>query len=132
KRPRDELITSESSWLLYPPDGTGPINLQKEAEAIFSAMESSVCKDVCFELHRELHTGVLTTERLYAEKLCPSVPKRQTGGDVFGRVPPREPSTNITCPSCGRTVGAARYAPHLDKCALGATRGRAARGARSS
>lgn len=83
------------------------------------------------QLHRELHTGVLTNERLWAERLNPP-PKSVPGGDVYGRVPPREPSTSITCPSCNRSVGAARYAPHLDKCALGSSRGRASRSARSS
>ncbi|CAM9916970.1 unnamed protein product, partial [Discosporangium mesarthrocarpum] len=134
KRPRDEgNPASGKDWLLYPPDGSDPIDLRKEANLIFSALETSMCKDVCFELHRELHTGILTNERLHAEKLCPPAPKRQKGGDIYGRVPPREPSTNIICPSCGRSVGAGRYAPHLDKCALGSGRGgRSARGSRAS
>ncbi|CBJ32378.1 conserved unknown protein [Ectocarpus siliculosus] len=108
-----------------------PIDLRQEADTIYSAFELSLCRDVVFELHRELHTGVLTKERLWAEHNNPP-PKSVAGGDVYGRIPPREPSTSITCPSCNRAVGAARYAPHLDKCALGSSRGRASRSARSS
>ncbi|CAM9471609.1 unnamed protein product [Ectocarpus sp. 13 AM-2016] len=128
KRPREV-----EDWLLHPPDGSDPIDLRQEAEAIYSAFELSLCRDVVFEasLHRELHTGVLTKERLWAEHNNPP-PKSVAGGDVYGRIPPREPSTSITCPSCNRAVGAARYAPHLDKCALGSSRGRASRSARSS
>ncbi|CAM9231042.1 unnamed protein product [Ectocarpus sp. 12 AP-2014] len=128
KRPREV-----EDWLLHPPDGSDPIDLRKEAEAIYSAFELSLCRDVVFEasLHRELHTGVLTKERLWAEHNN-RPPKSVAGGDVYGRIPPREPSTSITCPSCNRAVGAARYAPHLDKCALGSSRGRASRSARSS
>lgn len=74
---------------------------------------------------------MLTNERLWAERLSPP-PKSVPGGDVYGRIPPKEPSNSITCPSCNRSVGAARYAPHLDKCALGSSRGRASRSARSS
>lgn len=65
--------------------------------------------------------------RCFAHASTVSMAHALAGGDVYGRVPPKEPSSNITCPSCGRAVGAARYAPHLDKCALGPTRGRASR-----
>lgn len=51
---------------------------------------------------------------------------------MYGRIPPKEPSSNITCPSCGRAVGASRFAPHLDKCVLGPSRVRSSRSARSS
>ncbi|CAM9460991.1 unnamed protein product [Ascophyllum nodosum] len=82
KRPR-----ANEDWLIHPPDGSEPIDLNKEAEAIFSAFEQSLCRDVAFELHRELHTGVLTNERLWAETLHPP-PKPIPDGDVCGRIPP--------------------------------------------
>ena len=36
--------------------------------------------------------------------------------DIWGRVPPKEPSNLTKCSNCGRMVSALRFAPHLDKC----------------
>mmetsp|Transcript_20742 Transcript_20742/g.30561 ORF Transcript_20742/g.30561 Transcript_20742/m.30561 type:complete len:198 (-) Transcript_20742:120-713(-) len=45
-------------------------------------------------------------------------------GDIWARVPPKEPKHSPQCPNCGRSVSASRFASHLDKCmGIGNSRG---------
>lgn len=41
----------------------------------------------------------------------------QKGLDIFGNDPQSlKKNVDCTCPNCGRTLGAQKFAPHLEKC----------------
>jgi len=40
----------------------------------------------------------------------------QPAVDAFGKAPPALPTDTLACPNCSRSVGASRFAPHLEKC----------------
>ncbi|CAM9149561.1 unnamed protein product [Phaeothamnion confervicola] len=149
KRSRDEVegdLSSSPSTktekkvdereLNQPPESPEPpVDMNAEAEAIYAAIERIMCQEMAFEIHRDIRTGILNTEALYAERprsvseaasgaAAGGTSKRRAGFDIYGRVPPKEPVSHLTCGVCGRLVSALRYAPHLDKCMMGNGRSR--------
>lgn len=41
----------------------------------------------------------------------------EKGLDIFGNVPQTQKKTvDCVCPNCSRTLGASKFAPHLEKC----------------
>lgn len=102
-----------------------------EAAAILRAVADILCKEVAMEIHRELFTGILSMEALYAHPPKEATTSTRSGTDIFGRVPTKEPNYTIPCHVCSRQVGILKYAPHLDKC-MNVTGGRNRGGASSA
>ena len=42
--------------------------------------------------------------------------KSEKGRDVFGQLPSTKKQIDCVCPNCDRSMAAARFAPHLEKC----------------
>ena len=59
----------------------------------------------------------------------PPAPVRLARVDAFGQPLKASSAGDVACPTCGRRVAAARFAPHLEKCLGG---GRAAGRARAA
>jgi hypothetical protein len=94
--------------------------------AILDGLVDLMAQEVVAKLHREVMTGIMSTEELYAPTRSEPMKSfrelqeasSKEGLDVFGRVP-SEPSTGVICHVCGRSVSVLRFAVHLDKCLMG-------------
>lgn len=103
--------------------------LMGEACAAFltDAVDSLV-REIAFEAHRDLRQGPSLAPCAVAHRRPSGLPPsscrlrsagtapESSGADLFGRIACQAPTATATCAACGRSVAAARYAPHLEKC----------------
>jgi hypothetical protein len=88
--------------------------------------------DVALEAHRAARLGCEVEEQdddAAAQAAAATAPRHfsRAAADAFGATHPAVPTAEFACPSCGRTVQAGRFAPHLEKClGKGRTAARAA------
>ena len=88
------------------------------AESILDDLVEHLALGLCHQTHRAAKLGYLELEEVAAEEESKYLIVNEPGVDVFG-----ESSTlqvkkqyECTCPHCDRTLAAARFAPHLEKC----------------
>ncbi|CAM9341563.1 unnamed protein product [Chrysoparadoxa australica] len=116
---------------------------EKQAQGVLDALVTIMCKEVAFELHREIMTGGMDFERLYVPTSAEQLAQAKAAGevkssntDIYGNIPSKEPAAPLVCLICSRPLSALRYAPHLDKCMLqggrNCTRNSGSSGSRSS
>jgi len=71
---------------------------------------------VCFEMHRAIKLGyydLLYHDSVYEKHDIVDV----KGLDIFGNSPASlKKCVDCVCPNCNRTLGAQKFAPHLEKC----------------
>jgi len=98
-----------------------PTLLTTASEEVFDTMVDEIVLGVCFDIHRSIKCGSYAAIQLTQAE---SPPMPIAGHvDVFGMpvttitgLPSMKTIPQIECPNCNRTLGASRFAPHLEKC----------------
>uniref|UniRef100_A0A8C4RBV0 Ataxin-7-like protein 3 n=1 Tax=Eptatretus burgeri TaxID=7764 RepID=A0A8C4RBV0_EPTBU len=83
---------------------------------IFAELIDDVCLGLCFEVHRSAKCGFFFLDDMDAESMQEFEIVDKAGVDIFGQVYNQCKNRDCECPNCGRTIAAARFAPHLEKC----------------
>mmetsp|Transcript_6482 Transcript_6482/g.8637 ORF Transcript_6482/g.8637 Transcript_6482/m.8637 type:complete len:293 (-) Transcript_6482:120-998(-) len=90
-----------------------PSQQQSFVESIFSEVIEEMNEETCLRAHKDLKYGLLCSTCGTDRDILQCRP----GFDVFGQsmrqLPPNE---LLQCPNCQRSVTAARFVPHLEKC----------------
>uniref|UniRef100_UPI00358FE1E4 ataxin-7-like protein 3 isoform X2 n=1 Tax=Myxine glutinosa TaxID=7769 RepID=UPI00358FE1E4 len=86
------------------------------AQDIFAELIDDVCLGLCFEVHRSAKCGFFFLDDVDAESMQEFEIVDKAGVDIFGQVYNQCKNRDCECPNCGRTIAAARFAPHLEKC----------------
>lgn len=82
-------------------------------EDVFASLVEQMVTECAFEVHREVSLGYLDSNSTITHQ------------DIFGTTRKTLNKLLCQCPVCQRSIGASRFAPHLDKCIQRSTRHRA-------
>ncbi|XP_003387868.1 PREDICTED: ataxin-7-like protein 3 [Amphimedon queenslandica] len=86
-------------------------------ESIVNQLIDEEALGVCFELHRAIKLGYYDLLHPDKNSLERHEVIDEPGLDVFGNnVQSFRKPVECVCPSCQRTLGASKFAPHLEKC----------------
>ncbi|CAM9539934.1 unnamed protein product [Lampetra fluviatilis] len=92
------------------------LDMEAIVQEVYGDLVEDVCLGLCLEAHRSVKCGFFFIDEMDPEGMQEFEIVDKAGVDVFGQVFNQCKNRDCECPNCGRTIAAARFAPHLEKC----------------
>ncbi|XP_033926027.1 ataxin-7-like protein 3 isoform X1 [Melopsittacus undulatus] len=99
-----------------PLSGLDNSKLEAVAHDMYTELVDDACLGLCFEVHRAVKCGYFFLDDTDPDSTKDFEIVDQPGVDIFGQVYNQWKNKECVCPNCSRSIAAARFAPHLEKC----------------